>query len=451
MRLEFEPNVTAFPLVENEMFDELTVASDFQTILKNGIAAAQSGDREHARTLLVKAAAYEPRSEDAWMWLASISEYPEELLAFLNNVLNINPENERALEWRTATKALLAKTLVQRGVSAHNEGNATLAAQCFDQALVHDNDCEMAWFWKASLAPDDEQQVEFLNKVLSLNPENLDAQNALEMIMKARAQSTVDDAKAAAVAGDSSLALELLDRALAAAPDNVDAWVLRSHLSTVIQDKLDALAKVLELDPENAAARTSYDFLASTAKPAEAVKPEAQAEVTVEAEENVEAAAVEADLAAETVEDHEVESQVEPVVDSKTEDLAFALAVTEDHEVEPSTEPSHDAELDAGDYAYTQTVTFKADAVTEDVEEPALLEVGFISAATLGQKDLAEADPIHITEEPVESARPVEELFGPVEDQVDADRETVESISPWDELAEPAAAEETEDISAAQT
>ena len=91
MRLEFEPNVTDIPLIENESFDEISISPDFQSLLKKGMAAAQSGDREQARVLLMKAAAYEPQCEDAWMWLASISAYPEELLAFLNNVLNINP------------------------------------------------------------------------------------------------------------------------------------------------------------------------------------------------------------------------------------------------------------------------------------------------------------------------------------------------------------------------
>ena len=48
MRLEFEPNVTAIPLVENEIFDEVGfhASSDFNALLKKGIAAAQNGERE---------------------------------------------------------------------------------------------------------------------------------------------------------------------------------------------------------------------------------------------------------------------------------------------------------------------------------------------------------------------------------------------------------------------
>jgi hypothetical protein len=40
--------------------------------------------------------------------------------------------------------------LVQRGCGAHDEGNVELANSCFDQrALEHDNECILAWLWKA--------------------------------------------------------------------------------------------------------------------------------------------------------------------------------------------------------------------------------------------------------------------------------------------------------------
>ncbi len=199
MRLELESNVTPFPVIENVRFDEPAHSPDFQDQLKSGIVAAQKGDRDQARTLLVNAAQQEPRSEDAWMWLASISEYPEELLAFLNNVLNINPDNKRAQEWRSATCSLLAKTFVQRGVTAHGLGSASQAAQFFDQALVYDYDCEMAWFWKASLSATDEQKEEFLRRTLSINAGNHAAQAALEALSRPHhAISAVEDAKASA-------------------------------------------------------------------------------------------------------------------------------------------------------------------------------------------------------------------------------------------------------------
>lgn len=266
MRLEFEPNVTAFPLVENELFEDvgLAASSDFESNLKNGIAAAQCGDRDHARMLLQMAADANPECEDAWMWLASISDYPEELLAFLNHVLEINPNNSRALEWHSATRSLLAKTFVQRAVAAHEEGSDALAGQCLEQALAHDNNCEMAWSWKASLSVNESQKLEFLERVVAINPANQEAANALAAINRIRSNAAFAEAKAAAVAGKRKQAIELVDEFLQNAPNSVDAWILRSHLSLGMDEKLHALEKALEIAPDNATARAGYDFISAT-------------------------------------------------------------------------------------------------------------------------------------------------------------------------------------------
>jgi hypothetical protein len=95
MRLEFEPNVAAFPLIENEVFEDVRVSPDPERLLKKGISAAQAGDRKLARELLIEVTEIDSRSADALMWLASISEYPEELLAFLDRVLEIEPQQRR--------------------------------------------------------------------------------------------------------------------------------------------------------------------------------------------------------------------------------------------------------------------------------------------------------------------------------------------------------------------
>ncbi|MFN0280294.1 MAG: response regulator [Pyrinomonadaceae bacterium] len=110
MRLEVDSTVTVMPLVRDEA--AMSVPADFQTMLTKGIAAAKNGEREVAREYLTEAAELNSFSEDAWMWLASISDYPEELVAFLTNVLTINPENERAKKWLAETEALLGKAMV---------------------------------------------------------------------------------------------------------------------------------------------------------------------------------------------------------------------------------------------------------------------------------------------------------------------------------------------------
>lgn len=231
MRLEFEPNVISSHPAEAGYATDTSIPDsiNFEYLLAQGIKAAQKGDREQARTLLTEAAELDPKSEDAWMWLASISDYPEELLAFLGRALEINPENQKAISWQAATRSLLAKTLVQRAVAAHQEGSSDLAARCLDEALELDNDCELAWFWKASLSNDEEQRLEFLDCVLTINPNNEEARFAMDNIRSSRTERELVDAKHAIANGDTSAAIEMLDRALEQTPHHVEALQLRSH------------------------------------------------------------------------------------------------------------------------------------------------------------------------------------------------------------------------------
>ncbi len=524
MRLEFDTRSTDFPLVENEVAENAFTASswDFESLLKKGVAAAQSGDRDLARKLLSQTTALNPASEDAWMWLASISEYPEELLAFLNRVLEINPANEKAAEWRSATNSLLAKTFVQRALAARNDGSPSLASQCLDQALAHDENCEPAWFWKAALATSDDQKLEFYARVLSLNPENNDAaaavekinfsrtvarleeasafvaagetekaeelleplfnhgtaeirenawtimadaadsdekkveflnkvldvnpanqhaQDAIAAIVRSRSQAAFDEARSAAAAGDGQKALKILDNLVKDVPDSVDAWLLKSHLSVSLDEKVEALEKALVIDPENAAARSGLAFLALTFGSA----PE-QKEEKAEATEECSAAPVEEPAGEGTVAPEEV--KMEEPVETVQEESDHSMAVPEMPSAEPETfadgsvEESRPTEaLDAAiEFAYRQTEeTFKVD------EPEPMAEAPFDTAAMFEP----EASPyieenthetVAFSSEPTEVMdfaakqephRSVEEIFGPVVEEADPSTETMDSLAPY--------------------
>src|SRR4051812_19541968 len=66
--------------------------------LQSGIAAARARDRAAARSLLRAAVLDEPGNEMALVWLATVAETPQESVAFLERVLEINPGNDRARE-----------------------------------------------------------------------------------------------------------------------------------------------------------------------------------------------------------------------------------------------------------------------------------------------------------------------------------------------------------------
>jgi CheY-like chemotaxis protein len=261
MRLEIESTPPTF--VDNAVAEAAfeNRASDANEALREGIKAAQAGDRAKARAALLRASDLDPSSESAWLWLASISEYPEELLVFLNNVLDLNPLNARATEWMAATKSLLAKTFVQRGIDAANGGQNDFAAQCFNQALEHDQNNAMAWLWMASLSDSNEGKLSYLEKVLELEPENESALTAYRSAKHSINQSLLAEARSAAVAGRKSDANELLEAFIAENPESEDGWILRSHLADAFEEKIAAFEKVLVINPGSPAARAGLDSL----------------------------------------------------------------------------------------------------------------------------------------------------------------------------------------------
>lgn len=248
-------------LTENAAADSVTenTSSQVKAILHNGIKAAQAGSRSEARHLLLRVTELEPQNENAWLWLASISEYPEELLIFLNNVLEVNPSNQRALEWMKATKSLLAKTFVQRGIDATKENQKTFAKQCFFQAAAHDDQNEMAWLWLASVSDLAEEKKSYLDKVLHINPENEAAQTAMQSVNVELAHGLVKKATALAAAGKAEEAGALLEEIFQKAPNLEDAWLLKSHLTASFDEKIKCFEKVLEINPKNETALAGLD------------------------------------------------------------------------------------------------------------------------------------------------------------------------------------------------
>ena len=260
MKLDFETNTSTVPFVDNGFVNDVnseTGSAETMQMLRDGIKSAQAGNRAEARQLLLRVTDAEPNNENAWLWLASISEYPEELLIFLNNVLNINPVNERALEWAGATKSLLSKTFVQRGIDASKETHTDFAKQCFLQAIVHDTNNEMAWLWLASVCDSVEEKSAHLQKVLSINPANETASSLLQSAKRQLAETQMQKAIAAAVADDHTNAHRLLQEVLRQAPKLEEAWVLKSYLANSFSDKIICYKKILEFNPDNGLAQVS--------------------------------------------------------------------------------------------------------------------------------------------------------------------------------------------------
>ncbi|MEP7289198.1 MAG: hypothetical protein ABI947_25885 [Chloroflexota bacterium] len=72
--------------------------NDIQNLLKSGVAAAKAGNKQSARLILEQVLELDDNSETAWMWYAMVVETVREKRICLENVLEINPNNQRARE-----------------------------------------------------------------------------------------------------------------------------------------------------------------------------------------------------------------------------------------------------------------------------------------------------------------------------------------------------------------
>ncbi len=65
-------------------------------LLREGIQAAQGGNKNVARSRLREVVALDEKNEKGWLWLASVVDDADEQRVYLSNVLVINPRNQRA-------------------------------------------------------------------------------------------------------------------------------------------------------------------------------------------------------------------------------------------------------------------------------------------------------------------------------------------------------------------
>ena len=68
------------------------------TLLQRGINDARLKNKESAQKALREVVKLDPQSEKGWFWLASVAETDDERLEALQNVVLINPDNQRAFQ-----------------------------------------------------------------------------------------------------------------------------------------------------------------------------------------------------------------------------------------------------------------------------------------------------------------------------------------------------------------
>ena len=81
-------------------------------LLRRGIEAARADRRVEAREIFMQVVEVDPRNESAWMWLSGLVDNLEDQIIACENVLTINPENQKV---RLFLDSLKLKQQVLRG------------------------------------------------------------------------------------------------------------------------------------------------------------------------------------------------------------------------------------------------------------------------------------------------------------------------------------------------
>lgn len=429
MKLQIENNSSSNFMDNQDLSSDVRSSSgsaEVTEMLRKGIKAAQDGNRAEARHLLMQATELEPKNENAWLWLASISEYPEELLIFLSNVLGINPTNERALEWEKSTKALLSKTFVQRGIEASKESQGAFAKQCFLQAIVHDDKNEMAWLWLASISTIIEEKKSHLQKVLNINPNNETALALLKSVKTEMAQTLLKKAQAEVISGTYDSAAKMISEILNYAPELEEAWMLKSYLTDSFSEKMSYFEKVLEINPKNEDAASCLEGMRSVLSRTE---PKLEAEEVKDLEVSEKIAKPEEAL---DMLDLNITGELKPI-EMQNESFDKVEVVESDSDAETEVEEDF-SDSPTQDFKFTEDST----ETVENAEENSPQQIESVEETVKMEEEVFESSP---EEEEAETnqafadvAETEENVFEEIQHNVEEVEETAEEMQPVGEI-----------------
>ena len=149
-------------------------------LLQEAITAALAGDKTAARRLLEQLTTSYAENELAWLWLASVSTLPQEIIRCWRRVIKINPQQEQAVQG-------LKRLLLQEGVTTAKNGQKEEARELLVELTELDPNNEVAWLWLATLAKDVAEATRHTLRVLRINPNN---EHAKAWIVKLQPQGT---------------------------------------------------------------------------------------------------------------------------------------------------------------------------------------------------------------------------------------------------------------------
>jgi tetratricopeptide (TPR) repeat protein len=162
-------------------------------VLQTAIQAARDGRTLEARDLLIRIVEVDPQNEMAWMWLSGLVDSLEDRIIACENVLTINPANEKIRahldKLQLQRQALLKNKNREDAINLLNEAktqaernNIVAAVGLAKQAAEKDDNNEEVWRLIGRLSSDIDQQTEAFEKAYQINSANRETTVALEKL-----------------------------------------------------------------------------------------------------------------------------------------------------------------------------------------------------------------------------------------------------------------------------
>ena len=159
-------------------------------VLQRAIRAARAGQTVQARDLLIGLVDVDPQNELAWVWLSGLVDSLDDRIIACENVLTINPANEKVRVYLTELQRQHTSYSLRKDIDdavalfdsarEHAEQNDVDTALRFaKQALEKHAHYEDAWLLIGRISPDIDLQIAALEKASKLNPSNRETVSAL--------------------------------------------------------------------------------------------------------------------------------------------------------------------------------------------------------------------------------------------------------------------------------
>lgn len=153
-----------------------------ENLLRAGISAARSGQRERARDLLIRALEQDQQNAQAWLWLSGVVDQVDRQRDCLKRVLALDPDNLAARRGLALLHQQEADRLARAGIAAARAGQRERARDLLIQALEQDQQNAQAWLWLSGVVDHVDRQRDCLKRVLALDPDNQAARRGLALL-----------------------------------------------------------------------------------------------------------------------------------------------------------------------------------------------------------------------------------------------------------------------------